>query len=572
MRFIRRIVSKNNRRFQDDGFDLDLAYVTRGIIAMGYPSEGGEGLYRNPMSETVEFLNRYHKGRYRVYNLCSEKAYDATRFGGDVVKYPCSDLQAPPLYLIKLFCEDISSWLDADAENVAAVHCKAGRGRTGVLISCLLLWMRVCSKPEEAIRYYGDARTVNGRAVTIPSQIRYIHHFHDMFLEVGPNRTMPPLIPKRVRFHSLSVLGLPRHLINGATFKLSARGKDEASANKVVFSLRAYTRDEWRCFGPLPAGHREDFRLYVPGNKVQINRATFKPSDTCRRRARGSMCWWGRDKTPGTMPSGNEGSTDSGDNVQARWGVGQGNEETTPDSKDWEKDEPPGKEISPQNCQRGGSDESRLEKEEKGKYIADRNSPMDFVFDWDFNFEVCSCASGGRASLFHTWENTAYLPESGVLILKRDQLDRVKKSVHTVVVEIRFKDVDKCREEDDTSWDTEGEEGEEGGIHAPKDWSCMASAVSHCTPPEVALSEVGSESQSSTTSQPPRGFLRSFPSLSIGQLAWLSWSSTSPGLKEEVLASSISPATLSAWHSLDAAWSQGWLGVPTSHSLGLAKV
>ena len=132
--------------------------MTDSIIAMGFPSEGGEGLYRNPMSETVEFFKRYHPGRFRVYNLCSEKTYDAAKLGGAVVRYPCHDLQAPHLYMIKAFCEDVSQWLDEDVGNVAAVHCKAGRGRTGVLISCLLLWRRMFTKPDDAIRFYGEAR------------------------------------------------------------------------------------------------------------------------------------------------------------------------------------------------------------------------------------------------------------------------------------------------------------------------------------------------------------------------------------------------------------------------------
>jgi hypothetical protein len=36
----RNLVSKQKRRFTQDGFDLDLSYITESIIAMGIPSQG----------------------------------------------------------------------------------------------------------------------------------------------------------------------------------------------------------------------------------------------------------------------------------------------------------------------------------------------------------------------------------------------------------------------------------------------------------------------------------------------------------------------------------------------------
>lgn len=87
------VVSKNKRRYRDAGFDLDLAYIHDRIIAMGAPCEGREALYRNPMDQVQRFLARRHGTRCRVYNLCAERAYDCTRLGAQVVRYPLEDHQ-----------------------------------------------------------------------------------------------------------------------------------------------------------------------------------------------------------------------------------------------------------------------------------------------------------------------------------------------------------------------------------------------------------------------------------------------------------------------------------------------
>ena len=76
------------------------SYVTKRVIAMGYPASGCESLYRNNLSDVRRFFEVQHKNKVKVYNLCFEpgKIYPKERFPGlNVALFPFSDHQVCPI-------------------------------------------------------------------------------------------------------------------------------------------------------------------------------------------------------------------------------------------------------------------------------------------------------------------------------------------------------------------------------------------------------------------------------------------------------------------------------------------
>jgi phosphatidylinositol-3,4,5-trisphosphate 3-phosphatase/dual-specificity protein phosphatase PTEN len=59
--------------------------------------------------------------------------------------------------------------LNSNESNVVAIHCNAGKGRTGTLICCYLMYAGLAGSARDAINYYGWKRFDNGKGVTNPS-------------------------------------------------------------------------------------------------------------------------------------------------------------------------------------------------------------------------------------------------------------------------------------------------------------------------------------------------------------------------------------------------------------------
>ncbi|KJH47205.1 hypothetical protein DICVIV_06727 [Dictyocaulus viviparus] len=248
---LRSVISQNRRRYTEDGFNLDLTYITDRIIAMGYPARSIERLYRNSMCHTVKFLERNHSGHYKVFNLRGNYFYDVEKFHGRVGLYHMKDHHPPRLDLMDPFCKEVNEYLRADPKNVVAVHCKAGKGRTGVMICAYLVSINFYNLPRQVMDYYSIVRTVNNKGVTIPSQRRYVYYYAQM-LKYGLKYT-----PLRIELVGVYVERPPQP---GVTFKgdlvmrVTQHDIEMFNGTPITISRQQWIEEEKLWLGKVPFG------------------------------------------------------------------------------------------------------------------------------------------------------------------------------------------------------------------------------------------------------------------------------------------------------------------------------
>jgi phosphatidylinositol-3,4,5-trisphosphate 3-phosphatase/dual-specificity protein phosphatase PTEN len=68
-------------------------------------------------------------------------------------------------------------------DNVVAINCRAGKGRTGTIICCYLLFSKRFSEPDQVFEFYSKKRFNVGEGVTQPSQKKYVCYFSHMLKE-----------------------------------------------------------------------------------------------------------------------------------------------------------------------------------------------------------------------------------------------------------------------------------------------------------------------------------------------------------------------------------------------------
>ncbi|CAI9277430.1 unnamed protein product [Lactuca saligna] len=152
-----------------------MSYITNRILATLFPLELTRAMYQNALIQVKAVLEKRHPRHYKVYNLCTEQTYDPSHFNNLVERFPFDDNHAPSLQMVKEFCESVHTWLSNDPKNIVFIHCMAGKGRIGLMVSSYLVYTGMLAK--EALCDYPDRGSTNYLTVMLPSQRRYVNYW-----------------------------------------------------------------------------------------------------------------------------------------------------------------------------------------------------------------------------------------------------------------------------------------------------------------------------------------------------------------------------------------------------------
>lgn len=244
-----------------------IADILPNLIAMGYPADKVQKYYRNNIEEVKDFFETRHKGHYKLYNLCSERHYDPVKFHGRVSSFPIDDHNPPEFTKIKAFCEDVKNWLEANSDNVAAIHCKAGKGRTGVMVCSYIIHAEHCDNAVAALDLYAERRTKDMKGVTIPSQRRYVHYYEK-------------LIKSNIEYHATTIL-MSSIIIKPTPWRrkvdymiVISEGNHVVYEHRILEKSQKSSKEEPLCLAFAPF-------LRLKGDvKIDVYRSVNKPS--CR--------------------------------------------------------------------------------------------------------------------------------------------------------------------------------------------------------------------------------------------------------------------------------------------------
>ncbi|XP_041039970.1 tensin-3-like isoform X3 [Carcharodon carcharias] len=173
--------SVESGNIMEEGYELDLTYITERIIAVSFPAGCSEETYFHNLQDVTRMLKSKHGDNYLVFNL-SERRYDLAKLNSKVMDVGWPDLHAPPLDKMCTICKSMETWLNSDPLHVVVIHCRGGKGRIGVVISSYMHFTNISASADQALDRFAMKKFYDDKvsALMQPSQKRYVHFLNGL--------------------------------------------------------------------------------------------------------------------------------------------------------------------------------------------------------------------------------------------------------------------------------------------------------------------------------------------------------------------------------------------------------
>ncbi|KAI2667121.1 Tensin-3 [Labeo rohita] len=195
----------------EEGYELDLTYVTERIIAVSFPQDCFEETYLRNLRDVTRMLKSKHADNYLVINL-SERKQELTKMNPKTLDTGWPDFHAPPLDKICTICKAVEDWLNADPLHVVVIHCRGGKGRIGVVISSFVHFTDVSASADQALDRFAMRKFYDDKvsALMTPSQKRYVWILNSLLSGSIKMNTSPLFL------HCIIIHGVPNFDAAGA--------------------------------------------------------------------------------------------------------------------------------------------------------------------------------------------------------------------------------------------------------------------------------------------------------------------------------------------------------------------
>uniref|UniRef100_A0A673JRA8 Tensin-3-like n=1 Tax=Sinocyclocheilus rhinocerous TaxID=307959 RepID=A0A673JRA8_9TELE len=262
----------------EEGYELDLTYVTERIIAVSFPQDCFEETYLRNLRDVTRMLKSKHTDNYLVINL-SERKQELTKMNPKTLDTGWPDFHAPPLDKICSICKAIENWLNADPLHVVVIHCRGGKGRIGVVISCFVHFTDVSASADQALDRFAMRKFYDDKvsALMTPSQKRYVWILNRLLSGSIKMNTSPLFL------HCVIIHGVPHFDPAGGQCS-SGLHVGAAHRDRVCISLEPAQLLKGdilvKCFHKSSRSERDDiFRVQFHTGAVQSYSLVFQKDD-----------------------------------------------------------------------------------------------------------------------------------------------------------------------------------------------------------------------------------------------------------------------------------------------------